>query len=48
MMKNKMYQSPEMDFKFFCTRDDVLSGSLEVYPDDDLWNEDDLGQDEGI
>lgn len=44
-MKKKMYQSPEMDYKFFCTRDDVLSGSLEIDPE---WKDEDLGEDEDI
>lgn len=44
-MKKKMYQSPEMDFKFFYTRDDVLSGSLEIDPG---WEDDELGEDEDI
>lgn len=46
-MKKKMYQSPEMDFKFFYTRDDVLSDSFEIDPDD-YWKDEELGEDEGI
>lgn len=44
-MKKKMYQSPEMDYKFFCTRDDVLSGSFEIDPD---WGDGEYGEDEEI
>lgn len=44
-MKKKMYQSPEMDFKFYNTREDVLSGSLEIEPG---WKDDEYGDDEEI
>lgn len=48
MMKNKMYQSPEMDFKFFCTRDDILNISFGGEPEEDFWKEGELGDDENI
>lgn len=46
-MKKKMYQSPEMDFKFYNTSEDVLNVSLDVDPDWDLDNGE-YGEDEEI